>query len=188
MGEQYELLHRKSHDSASSSHSSLYDIHETSPRKSTLLKPSLWRFVRLFSRPGRVVYTRVHRQSGSRGRLLRYLRWICTAFAIVTTVLIIFTITFRPSYARPPHHYRALQEKCQNSKEPGRGNVNDEKIFIAATLHDPEGRLLQNDWGNAVLRLVDLLGPQNVHFSLYENDASPKAEASLRSMDEKLNC
>ncbi|KAI4093366.1 MAG: hypothetical protein LQ344_002954 [Seirophora lacunosa] len=90
------------------------------------------------------------------------------------------------SYAR--HHYRALQKRCEGSKEPGRGNVNNEKVFIAATLYDPEGTLVGNGWGDAVLELVDLLGPQNVHLSVYENDATPQAKAALQRMDAKAQC
>lgn len=44
------------------------------------------------------------------------------------------------------------------------------------------------DWGNAVLELVELLGPQNVHLSIYENDADPLAKAALESMEHKVNC
>ena len=105
-----------------------------------------------------------------------------------TTLSIIFTAAFRPSYSRPPDHYQILRRKCEESKEIGRGNVKNEKIFIAASLHDPEGTLVGGDWGSAVADLVDLLGPQNVHLSVYENDASSQAKAALEHMKNKLQC
>lgn len=111
-----------------------------------------------------------------------------TALVAFTAVLIVFTAAFRPSYSHPPDHYRALQKRCEGSKEPGRGNVKNEKVFIAATLYDPEGTLVGNGWGDAVLELVDLLGPQNVHLSVYENDATPQAKAALQRMDAKAQC
>ena len=105
-----------------------------------------------------------------------------------TVVLVMFTFAFRPSYTHLPDHYRALQRRCAESKNPGRGNINNERIFIAAALHDPGGTLVGNDWGSAVLQLVELLGPQNVHLSIYENDADPLAKAALKSMQDKITC
>ena len=70
----------------------------------------------------------------------------------------------------------------------GRGNVDSEKVLIAASLYDPDGTLLGEDWGSAVLNLVDLLGPQNVHLSIYENDATPQAQAALQSMEARVQC
>lgn len=107
---------------------------------------------------------------------------------LFTTVLIVFTAALRPSYSHPPDHYRVLRKRCKEAKEPGRGNVNSEKIFIAASLYDPEGTLVGNGWGDAVLQLVELLGPQNVHLSIYENDPTPQAKAALESMEAKVQC
>lgn len=105
-----------------------------------------------------------------------------------TTVLIIFTAAFRPSYSSPPDHYRILRRKCEEFRELGRGNIKNEKIFIAASLYDPEGTLVGGDWGSAVANLVELLGPQNVYLSVYENDASSQAKVSLEGMKTKIQC
>ncbi|KAL8800392.1 MAG: hypothetical protein Q9200_007254 [Gallowayella weberi] len=94
---------------------------------------------------------------------------------------------FRPSYSHPPPHYRYLRRRCEESKETGRGNINNERIFIAASLYDPEGKLVGGDWGSAVLKLVELLGPENVHLSVYEDDASPQAKAALEAMQKKIS-
>ncbi|KAL9036303.1 MAG: hypothetical protein Q9180_004373, partial [Flavoplaca navasiana] len=82
--------------------------------------------------------------------------------------------------------YRELQKRCQEPKEPGCANVYNERIFIAASLYDPDGSLVGGNWGRAVLELVELLGPQNVHLSVYEDDASPKAKAALEKMRTKI--
>jgi hypothetical protein len=101
---------------------------------------------------------------------------------------VLFTILFRPSYSHLPSHYIALQKRCQSSFTPGRGNVHNEKIFIVAALDDPGGLLLSGAWGKAVLELVELLGPDNVHVSVYENDADDAAKEALASFKEKLRC
>jgi hypothetical protein len=72
------------------------------------------------------------------------------------------------------------------SSEPGRGNVNKEMIFIAAALYDAVGELLNGASGHSVLGLVDLLGPDNVYLSIYENDADPAAIAALASFKSKV--
>ncbi len=183
--EQYELLPRTSQDSAASS-DNLITTHDAS--SSARPRIFAWPFVRLPLRPARSIYTRIHGRRGSRGLIFRTLCWSFVALAFFTTMSIIATYILRPSYARPPDHYRVLEKRCRESKEPGRGNVNNEKIFIAASLYDPSGRLVEGDWGNAVLDLVDLLGAQNVHLSVYENDADRPAKAALRSLQQKVTC
>ncbi|MCJ1432130.1 hypothetical protein MMC27_001486 [Xylographa pallens] len=103
-------------------------------------------------------------------------------------LLIAITAVFSPSYAQLPDHYRTLQRRCQESKQLGRGNVNNETVFIAATLYDAEGALVSGHWGSAVLELVDLLGPANVYLSVYENDPDTGAKASLENLAKSLPC
>lgn len=146
MGEQYELLRRSSYDSASSSHGSFQDAYPSLSAKSSFLRSSLWRFLRLPFRRGRVIYTKGHRQSRRRERFLRCGCWTSVVLIFVVAILVVFTAAFRPSYTRFPDHYRMLRKRCLESKEPGRGNINNEKIFIAATLYDPDGLLVEGDW------------------------------------------
>ena len=186
--EQYELLPRTSQDSFLSSGSSIKDHDGPPPVNPIASRRLMWHLFRLALRPIRSVYTKIHRQGGSRGLLLRGSCWMFTALVTFTAVLVMFTFAFRPSYTYLPEHYQALQRRCVASKEPGRGNINNERIFIAAALHDPGGTLVGKDWGSAVLELVELLGPQNVHLSIYENDADPLAKAALESMEHKITC
>ena len=183
--EQFELLPRTSHDSAASSDDLIIHHDATSSAHPRFFA---WPFVRLPLRPARSIYTRIYGRRGSRGLLFRTLCWSFIVLAFFTTLLIIATYILRPSYTRPPGHYRILEKRCRESKEPGRGNVNNEKIFIAASLYDPGGRLVGGDWGNAVLELVDLLGAQNVHLSVYENDADLPAKAALQGLQQKVTC
>ena len=185
--EQYELLPRTSEDSDASTDGTGRGHYGPTTNDSKL---STWstRFVRLAFRHARSLYSKVYRQRGSRGLLLRSSCWILIALVSFTTVLIIFTAAFRPSYSRLPDHYQILRRKCEKSKELGRGNVKNEQIFIAASLYDPGGTLVGGDWGSAVANLVELLGPQNVHLSVYENDASSQAKVALESMKNKLQC
>ena len=186
--EQYELLPRTSQDSNVSSSSSFKDHDGPPPSNPKLFKRMIWHFFRFPFRPVRSIYSRVHRQGGSRGLFFRGSCWIFTALVAFTAVLVMLTFAFRPSYTYLPDHYQALQKRCVESKEPGRGNINNERIFIAAALHDPGGTLVGKDWGSEVLQLVEMLGPQYVHLSIYENDADSRAKAALESMQNKITC
>lgn len=99
-----------------------------------------------------------------------------------------FTATFRSSDNSPPEHYKDLQRRCRESKEPGRGNPNSEKVFIAAALYDYHGLLAGGDWATAVWELVQLLGPENVHLSVYEDDVDELTKASLERLGTPLDC
>lgn len=181
--EQYELLPRTSEDSTSSTHSL---PPRPSSNSSKLPRWSIWHFFRLPVRNLRSLCAIFYRQRGSRGRVLRCSCWILVALSSITAFLIVFTAIFRPSYSHLPDHYRELQTRCQESKEPGRANLYNERIFIAASLYDPDGSLVSGNWGRAVLELVELLGPQNVYLSVYEDDASPQAQAALDKMRTKI--
>lgn len=118
-------------------------------------------------------------------------RLFCFLPAVIScfiAVLLVFTALFRPSYTNLPAHYKTLENKCSLTTEPGRGNAHKEKVFIAAAIRDFGGRLADGAWGDAILDLVDLLGPDNVHLSIYENDADPAASAALAGFREKVQC
>ncbi|KAH8696083.1 cryptococcal mannosyltransferase 1-domain-containing protein [Talaromyces proteolyticus] len=102
--------------------------------------------------------------------------------------LIVFTFLFRPSYSRPPPHYRTLQHAIQQSQAPGRGNPHNEKVFIAINLYDKGGSLARGKWGQAVLELIDLLGEDNTYLSIYENDSGYEAEHALWEFDKQVKC
>ncbi|KAL8731456.1 MAG: hypothetical protein Q9166_003431 [cf. Caloplaca sp. 2 TL-2023] len=102
--------------------------------------------------------------------------------------LVFLTAIFRPSYTRRPAHYAALKEKVLASKDSGRGNSGNEKIFIAASIYDKGGHLVNGPWGDALLDLVHILGKDNVFLSIYENDAGEKAEDALNHFKAKVSC
>ncbi|OCL13448.1 glycosyltransferase family 69 protein [Glonium stellatum] len=186
--EEYELLPRVSSDSVRSSATSDFEHHGSATSKIQRLRRPAWLCIWLPLRPARTLYAKLSGPRGSRRPLTRAIYWAIITIPCAIVLLVLFTAAFRPSYTHLPDHYKVLQRKCQESQEPGRGNINNEKVFIAATLYDPDGALVGGDWGSAVLKLVELLGPENVHVSVYENDADPPAKASLESLEKKLTC
>ncbi|KAI2081033.1 hypothetical protein LOZ36_006323 [Ophidiomyces ophidiicola] len=91
-----------------------------------------------------------------------------------------------PSYQTPPEHYQELRRKIDASKDSGRGNPNNEKIFIAANIINAS--LIRGPWGRSVLELIDILGEENVFISIYENDSGNGTRDALRHFQEKLPC
>ena len=94
----------------------------------------------------------------------------------------------RPSYSSPPARYHELRLRAETSTEAGRANPRNEKVFIAASIFDRDGKLARGAWGGDILNLIDLLGPSNVFLSIYENDAGPVAKAALEELEEKVTC
>ena len=185
--EEYELLPRTSLDSSRSFTDSGDKKHSLSSF-SRYLRVPVWLRVRLSSRPSRVFYSKISSSRRPWRLLTCPITSILLAIFCITILLVAFTAALRPSYTHLPDHYKALQRRCQESKSPGRGNAKNEKIFIAATLYDAEGALVGGDWGRAVSELVDLLGPDNVYLSVYENDADTRAKASLEHLAQSLSC
>ena len=74
------------------------------------------------------------------------------------------------------------------SKSPGRANPLNEKIFIAVSLYDQGGHLIDGSWGQSVLDLIDLLGHDNVFLSIYENDSGDGGTKALERFQDKVNC
>lgn len=61
----------------------------------------------------------------------------------------------------------------------GRGNVNNEKVYITANIISEN--LIRGQWGSSLHQLVDLLGKANVFVSIYENDSGQGMQAALRA-------
>ena len=102
--------------------------------------------------------------------------------------LICVTAIFRPSYSNPPEHYGLLRKRILASSGNGRGNVHNQRIFIAASVYDKDGHLGDGAWGQNVLGLVDLLGANNVFLSIYENESGHEAAAALERFKERVQC
>jgi len=120
--------------------------------------------------------------------VLRLLYWTLFSTPYVVLFLVLFAGIFIPSYTYRPVHYNELRQRSLRSVSPGRANPNNEKIFIAAAIYEEKGELTSGPWGKAVLDLVDLLGPQNVHLSIYENDADFITQQSLADLRKSATC
>jgi hypothetical protein len=94
-------------------------------------------------------------------------------------ILLCFTAIAYPSYTHPPAHYSSLRRKV--SEHTSHGNIRNEKVFIAASLYDPTGKLAQGAWGSSILQLITLLGEENVFVSIYENEIEDKNKTRPRS-------
>src|SRR4051812_30236277 len=121
-----------------------------------------------------------------RGSVLRRTLHLSYAFFIVLLSTIIVAAVFYPSYTSLPRHYQELRDQVKSSSQPGRGNPRHEKIFIAASILDRSGRLAKGVWADKILELVELLGPDNVFLSIYENDAGAVGRAALQELEERL--
>ncbi|ORX93222.1 cryptococcal mannosyltransferase 1-domain-containing protein [Clohesyomyces aquaticus] len=87
----------------------------------------------------------------------------------------------------PPEHYKELEWQAHDPLSGvGPGNSQHEKIFIAVNIINED--LIRGSWGNNLMELVRLLGPQNVFVSIYENDAGKGTAAALEELSQKLAC
>ncbi|KAL8763366.1 MAG: hypothetical protein Q9184_000837 [Pyrenodesmia sp. 2 TL-2023] len=114
-------------------------------------------------------------------------------FLIECLVGILFALTlttaiFAPSYTKRPAHYELLRRRVLASKHYGRGNPENEKIFIAASIYDKGGHLANGAWSKSLLDLIDILGNRNVFLSIYENDAGEKAKEALSKLKDRIQC
>ena len=91
-----------------------------------------------------------------------------------------------PPYQTPPEHYAGLRERILGSTQPGRGNPEGQKVFIASNIVKEE--MIRGPWGRSLLELVDLLGEDNVFVSIYENDSGPGTGDALRELAAQLPC
>ncbi|KAF2742860.1 glycosyltransferase family 69 protein [Sporormia fimetaria CBS 119925] len=120
--------------------------------------------------------------------LLRAVYWCLCVSPYICITLVLLVSLFFPSYTKPPPHYRELYQASVRSSEPGRANPHNEKIFIVASLYEKAGELTSGAWGDAVLSLVDLLGPDNVYLSVYEDNPSEATLNSLNTFKSRVNC
>ena len=106
----------------------------------------------------------------------------------ILLALVLLTSIFRPSYTRPPSHYDALRQRVKASKDYGRANPENQKIFVAASIYDAEGRLLGGAWGEALLQLIDILGNRNVFLSIYENNSGENGQTAQIRFERRVQC
>lgn len=114
---------------------------------------------------------------------------ICIQVPLVLVVLFLaLTPALFPSYLDPPFRYQVLRSIVNDATNPGRANLNNEKVFIAASIYDADGQLAGGAWGERLAQLVNILGPDNVFLSIYEDNASPIAASALDSLASKVSC
>lgn len=150
-----------------------------------------------FARRGRPKWFRRarHRRGGSgsifhaprrrRSPLCRLVQLAALVPYVISALLLVAGVFF-PSYSDPPLRYHELRHRVLERGETA--NVHNEKIFIAASLYDKEGEIVSGQWGQSVLHLINILGPENVFLSIYENDPDPLARAVLDSFAQNVTC
>jgi hypothetical protein len=198
--DEYELLGRPSLESNES-----FDIDEADPETQSLTKsirlqhtpritdrilsifPSALRRKVNPSSPKSPRRTKQHVNCARRPSLLR-LCYIFHAFLGIIVVVVLLMGLFRPSYTHRPELYDDLKRRALTSKTPGRANIHGEKVFIAASIYDPDGQLADGAWGKAVLDLISMLGEDNVFLSIYENDSGSVAAEALQRLKENVKC
>lgn len=109
-------------------------------------------------------------------------------FVFIILALVALTAIFQPSYTKPPAHYQSLRKQIESSEDYGRANPEHQKIFIAASIYDEGGHLLGGSWGEAVLRLINMLGNKNVYLSIYENTADEAAQTAQFQFEKRVQC
>lgn len=136
----------------------------------------------------RTVYTHYVTPRRRKRSVLRLVYWTIFSVPYVLLGLVVFTAIFFPSYTVRPVHYQELRQRALTSTFPGRANPRGEKVFIAAALYEENGHLTSGGWGRAVLELIDLLGPANVHLSIYEDNADAQTKQSLAKFRHRTPC
>ncbi|KAF1961690.1 hypothetical protein CC80DRAFT_401759 [Byssothecium circinans] len=166
---------------------SFAELQRQSPRSSWLnrLYITLPGLDKLTSRSVYAHYVTPRRRKRS---VLRAIYWTVFSFPYLCLFLVLIAGTLFPSYTHRPAHYNELRQRAIRTNFPGRANINNEKIFIAASIYEEEGKLTSGAWGRSVLELVHLLGPQNVYLSLYENDADRLTKESLARFEKNVTC
>ncbi|EAS27831.3 uncharacterized protein CIMG_09035 [Coccidioides immitis RS] len=111
---------------------------------------------------------------------------ITLSFGILFVLVSAIEAILYPSYQNPPKHYTELHQRIFKASWSGRGNVNHEKVFIAANIINE--KLIRGPWGQALMELVEILGEENVFISIYENDSGEGTSAALNGLRDALLC
>ncbi|KAF1847465.1 glycosyltransferase family 69 protein [Cucurbitaria berberidis CBS 394.84] len=163
------------------------------PRAPSTTSPS-WFHRWSFRIPGvgklsdRAVYTHYVTPRRRKRSVLRLIYWSIFSVPYILLLLVLVAGIFFPSYTVRPAHYTELRQRASETTAPGRGNPHREKVFIAAALSEEKGHLTSGAWGRAVLQLVDLLGPENVHLSIYEDNTDAETKLSLTKFRHEATC
>jgi hypothetical protein len=175
----YKLLPRDSFEEGAKGHS---DIHTPPPSWLSRLASRL----RLTRFPDRAAYAHYVTPRRRKRSVLRLVYWTVFSVPYFLLLLVLVVGIFFPSYTVRPAHYNELRKRATKTSEPGRANPYKEKVFITVALYEENGKLVSGAWGKAVLKLIDLLGPDNVHLSVYEDNADLKTKQALAVFRQKV--
>lgn len=181
----YELLPRESLDDDDA-----FKLYPEPPQHSTTWSwpARLAAKLRIIRLPDRAAYAHYVTPRRRRRSILRLIYWSFFSVPYILILLVLVASIFFPSYTVRPAHYAELHQRALSSDVPGRANPYSEKVFIAAALYEEKGHLTSGAWGRAVLQLIDLLGPDNVYLSVYEDNPDLKTKQSMKQFREKVNC
>ncbi|KAL9639648.1 MAG: hypothetical protein Q9164_000804 [Protoblastenia rupestris] len=199
--DEYELVNRESFDS-----DEIFDLDDADFQSQGLTSrsyshsaPLLSRFKATISRfVPRQIRRKDHRRPQRQKPPKRTVRWpykssrrccfwLYACLGLLAAILSL-TAVFRPSYTDPPKHYHKLRKSVEASRDHGRANPENQKIFIASSIYDEGGHLLGGAWGESVLQLIDILGRENVYLSIYENESGPNAQVATTVFEQRVQC
>ncbi|KAI4712869.1 hypothetical protein J4E89_001846 [Alternaria sp. Ai002NY15] len=181
---EYELVPRESLDVDGEEAVVGQDEQCSNPRRSWLNRLSS-RFNAVNKLSDRAVYAHYVTPRRRKRSILRILYWTLFSVPYLLIVLVLVAGIFFPSYTVRPPHYDELRKRATDT---GRANPYNEKVFIAASLAEKKGDLTSGAWGREVLQLVELLGPENVHLSIYEDNPDLVTKQSLDSFRGQVKC
>jgi ZIP family zinc transporter len=179
---QYELLPRESLDDEQAFDAGPATVNSPKPSWLTRLGSRFHGVNKLSERAFYTHYVTPRRRKRS---IIRLVYWGVFSVPYILIFLVLFAGIFFPSYTVRPAHYKELRRQAIHN---GRANPYNETVFIAASLAEKKGDLTSGAWGREVLQLVDLLGPENVYLSIYEDNPDPETKQSLDSFREKVKC
>ncbi|KAF2668351.1 hypothetical protein BT63DRAFT_414366 [Microthyrium microscopicum] len=185
------LARISSEDSRISSSESFSDYHDDVPESYFYEKPHRSpksRFGRFLSN---LTYSPlgIWKRRKTKSKKLRIFSCIFNLVVLGFIICLLWVLgngVLRPSYSNFPQRYQELAALATSSNIPGRGNPRGEKVFIASNIIQHE--LIRGPWGASVLELIDMLGPDNVFVSIYENDSGPETVQALQWFQQQLNC
>lgn len=169
----------------------LLNSYVTRPSQKSLTFISAFTSFSCWKRLGARTYRRLRRTNTRQNVIALWLRRVLKLVYCFFGFLLAMTAVvgvFFPSYTILPPHYQALRDRARATSAGGSANINNEKVFIAASIFDPNGHLAGGDWAKNVLELVHILGPENVHLSIYENDSGDVAMQALSRLETRVLC
>ncbi|KAK3174013.1 hypothetical protein K4F52_010316 [Lecanicillium sp. MT-2017a] len=122
-------------------------------------------------------------------RLARHFRLSIKYLLYVFVSIFIFCPIYSPSYTNPAARYTKLVTACTGPQpKSGCANPRQAQIFINAVLDDKYGQLLGGLYGENLLKLIHILGEQNVFLSIYEHGNEADGIVALNDFRKRLAC